>query len=52
MPIMPHLETMIIDEDLIMDSESLNNFPESEAINQAEICLTKACAFFTWFNFS
>lgn len=39
MPIMPHSETMIMDENLIMDSESLDNFPESGAINQADICL-------------
>ena len=39
MPVMPHSEIMIMDENLIMDSESLNNFPESGAINQTDICL-------------
>jgi hypothetical protein len=48
MPIMPHLETMIMDENLIMDSERLKNFPESGAINQAELHLTvKPGPFFT-----
>lgn len=48
MPIMPHLETMIMDENLIMDSESLNNFPESGAINQAELCLTVKLVLFSF----
>lgn len=39
MPIMPHSETMIMDGNLIIDSESLDNFPKSGAINQADICL-------------
>lgn len=39
MPIMPPLETMVMDENLIMDSQSLNNFPESRAINQTDLCL-------------
>lgn len=51
MPVMPHSEIMIMDENLIMDSESLNNFPESGAINQTDICLaSKAYAFFSLFN--
>lgn len=39
MPIMPPSETMVMDENLIMASESLNNFPESRAINQTDLCL-------------
>lgn len=39
MPIMPGSETMVMDENLIMDSENLNNFPESRAINQTDLCL-------------
>lgn len=39
MPIMPGSETMVMDENLIMDSESLNNFPESRAINQTDLFL-------------
>lgn len=51
MPIMAHSETMIMDENLIMDSESLNNFPESRAINQTDLCLAlKRMLFFTLFN--
>lgn len=50
MPIMPHLESMIMDENLIMDSESLNNFPESGAINQAELCLTVKLVLFSFYS--
>lgn len=32
-------ETMVMDEDLVMDPESLTNFPEPRAINQTELCL-------------
>ena len=50
MPIMPHLETMIMDENLIMDSESLDNFPESGAINQTNICLALKLMLFSLYS--
>lgn len=50
MPIMPYSETMIMDENLIMDSESLDNFPESGAINQIDIFLTQKLMLFSLYS--